>query len=95
MLWCSAVVAMPESEFNQLRQTAFAAARQDYASGIKRIDEILQQQKLQLTLEQQIRLLYSKADYSYRLNQPNNAITILAQAKALSLESKDPAILYS
>ena len=94
-LWCSAVVAMPEPEFNQLRQTAFAAARQDYASGIRRIDEILQHQQLQLTLEQHIRLLYSKAEYTYRLNQPHNAITILAQAKALSLKSKDPAILYS
>lgn len=94
-MWYSAVVAMPEPEFNQLRQTAFAAARQDYASGIRRIDEILQQQQLQLTLEQHIRLLYSKAEYTYRLNQPHNAITILAQAKALSLKSKDPAILYS
>lgn len=86
---------MPEPEFNQLRHTVFAAARQDYFSGIQRIDEILQQQQLQLTLEQQIRLLYSKADYSYRMNQTNNAITILAQAKELSLESKDRAILYS
>lgn len=86
---------MPEPEFNQLRQTVFSAAREDYQSGIRRIDEILQQPQFQLTMEQQIRLLYSKADYSYRINQPNHAISILAQAKGLSLESKDPAILYS
>ncbi|WP_157605984.1 tetratricopeptide repeat protein [Rheinheimera sp. SA_1] len=94
-LWCSAAVAMPEPEFNQLRQTVFAAARQDYQSGVNLIDDILQQHRLQLTLEQQIRLLYSKADYSHSMNQTNNAIAILAQAKALSLESRDPAILYS
>lgn len=86
---------MPEPEFNQLRQTVFAAARQDLRSGIQRIDDILQQHSLQLTLEQHIRLLYSKADYSYRLNQPQQAIHMLAQAKAMSLESTDPAILYS
>lgn|GEM_PF-4730474 len=94
-MWCSTVAAMPEPEFNQLRQTVFAAARQDYLSGILRIDEILKQQQLQLTLEQQIRLLYSKAEYTYRRSETNAAITILAQAKALSLESTDPSILYS
>ncbi|RVU41988.1 sensor histidine kinase [Rheinheimera riviphila] len=87
---------MPEPEFNQLRQTVFAAARQDYLSGIQRIDEILQQQsKLQLTLEQQIRLLYSKAEYTYRRSETNAAITILALAKERSLASTDPSILYS
>jgi signal transduction histidine kinase len=94
-LWCSTVAAMPEPDFNQLRQTVFSAARQDLQLGIQRIDDILQQQAQQLTLEQQIRLLYSKADYLHRSNHTNQAIEILALTKALSLESADPSILYS
>ncbi|MBU2278613.1 MAG: tetratricopeptide repeat protein [Gammaproteobacteria bacterium] len=89
------MAAMPEPDFNQLRQTVFSAARQDFQLGIQRIDDILQQQEQQLTLEQQIRLLYSKADYLHRSNHTNQAIEILAMTKALSLESADPSILYS
>lgn len=86
---------MPEEEFKQLRQTAIVAATHNYGDGIKRIDEIIKEHFQQLTLEQRIRLLYSKAEYSYRGNNPFVAIEILAQAKQLSKDSKDPSILHS
>lgn len=85
--------AMPESEFQQLRQQVFALADTYYPAAIVKIDQILQ--SAPLSLEQGIRLRYSKATYLHRTNQTEAAIRLLADCKELSLESSDPSILYS
>lgn len=85
--------AMPETEFQQLRQQVFALAETDYPGAITKVDQLLQQPNL--SLEQGIRLRYSKAIYLHRTNQTTASIRLLADCKALSLESSDPSILYS
>lgn len=92
LLVCPAL-AMPETEFQQLRQQVFALAETDYPAAIAKIDQLLQQPNL--SLEQGIRLRYSKAIYLHRTNQTTASIRLLADCKALSLDSSDPSILYS
>lgn len=93
LLYCSTVQAMPETEFQQQRNQVFALAETDYPAAIGKIDQLLQQPSL--SLEQGIRLRYSKAIYLHRTNQTKAAIQLLADCKALSLDSSDPSILYS
>lgn len=92
-LCCCPVQAMPETEFQQQRNQVFALAETDYPAAISKIDQLLQQPSL--SLEQGIRLRYSKAIYLHRTNQTKAAIQLLADCKALSLDSSDPSILYS
>lgn len=86
-------MAVPEAEFKQLRSQVYQVAERDYHAAIAAIDSLLKQHTF--TLEQQIRLKYSQASYLHRTNQTQAAIALLTQCKALSLDSADPAILYS
>jgi signal transduction histidine kinase len=92
--WCHWVHAMPDSEFNALRQTLFKIEQQDYQRAIKHVDDLLLRYQHELTLEQQIRLSYSKAFYLHKSNLTVKALDVLYDAKDQSLTSKDPAILY-
>lgn len=96
LAWLSfSVAAMPEPEFETLRNTLLKSAAVDYAEAVRAADALLEQHKLQLTLEQQIRLAYQKAIYQERSNQAVAALETLAWCKSLSLESADRSILYS
>lgn len=95
LFFSASVSAMPEDEFGRLRNDIFSVSNQSYIAGIEKIDAALQQHRYQLTLEQQIRLLYSKAIYQHRTNQTQAALVTLHQCKLLSEESAEPSILYS
>lgn len=95
LFFSASVSAMPEDEFGRLRNDIFSVSNQSYIAGIEKIDAALQQHRYQLTLEQQIRLLYSKAIYQHRTNQTQAALVTLQQCKLLSEESAEPSILYS
>ncbi|MBU2203748.1 MAG: hypothetical protein KKE72_03510 [Gammaproteobacteria bacterium] len=95
LLFSASVSAMPEDEFGRLRNDIFSVSNQSYIAGIEKIDAALQQHRYQLTLEQQIRLLYSKAIYQHRTNQTQAALVTLHQCKLLSEESAEQSILYS
>lgn len=89
------VMAMPEPEFEKLRGPLIKGAAVNYSQAVRDTDQLLQQHKLQLTLEQQIRILYHKAIFQDRSNQTEAALQTLALCKNLSLESTDRSILYS
>ena len=89
------VAAMPEPAFEQLRGPLLKGAGANYSQAVLDTDQLLQQHKLNLTLEQQIRLNYHKAIFQDRSNQSAAALQTLALCKSLSLESKDRSILYS
>lgn len=95
LFFSASVSAMPEDEFGRLRNDIFSVSNQSYIAGIEKIDAVLQQYRYQLTLEQQIRLLYSKAIYQHRTNQTQAALVTLHQCKLLSEESAEQSILYS
>jgi tetratricopeptide (TPR) repeat protein len=92
--WCNLVYALPDSEFNALRQTLFKLEQQDYQQAIKHVDDLLLRYQSELTQEQKIRFLYSKAFYLHQSNLTVQALDVLHDAKIESLTSKDPAILY-
>lgn len=89
------VTAMPEPEFEKLRGPLIKGASANYSQAVRDTEQLLQQHKLQLTLEQQIRLLYHKAIFQDRSDQTEAALQTLAGCKSLSLESTDRTILYS
>ena len=91
----ASIAAMPEDDFARLRSDIFSVSNQSYQAGIEKIDDTLKQYRFQLTLEQQIRLLYSKAIYQHRTNQTQAALVTLHQCKLLSEESAEQSILYS
>jgi C4-dicarboxylate-specific signal transduction histidine kinase len=90
-----AAAAMPEADFDKLRGPLIKAAGNDYAAAVRQTDALLAQHKLNLTLEQQIRLNYHKAIFQDRSNQTHAALQTLALCKTMSLESRDQSILYS
>jgi len=94
-LLCFAVTAMPEPEFEKLRGPLIKGASTNYRQAVRDTEQLLQQHKLQLTLEQQIRLNYHKAIFQQRSNQTEAALQTLALCKSMSLESTDRSILYS
>lgn len=92
--WCNWVYAMPEPEFNALRQPLFKIEQQDYQQAIKHVEDLLLRYQSEFTQEQKIRLFYSKAFYLHQSNLTVQALDVLHEAKTQSLTSKDPAILY-
>ncbi|MDP5190211.1 ATP-binding protein, partial [Rheinheimera baltica] len=95
LLLSASVSAMPEEDFARIRTDIFSVSSQSYSNGIEKIDAALKQYRYLLTLEQQIRLLYSKAIYQHRTNQTQAALVTLHHCKLLSEESADQSILYS
>ncbi len=89
------VTAMPEADFEKLRGPLIKGAAANYSQAVLDTDQLLQQHKLNLTLEQQIRLHYHKAIFQQRSNQTEAALQTLALCKSMSLESTDRSILYS
>ncbi len=92
--WCNLVYAMPDPEFNALRQTLFKIEQRDYQQAIKHVDDLLLRYQSEFTQEQKIRLFYSKAFYLHQSNLTVQALDVLHDAKNQSLTSKDRAILY-
>ena len=92
--WCNWVYAMPDPEFNALRQTLFKIEQQDYQQAIKHVEDLLLRYQSEFTQEQKIRLFYSKAFYLHQSNLTVQALDVLHEAKNKSLTSKDPSILY-